>query len=122
MPFSQNTNLLYAKGKVFLKETQWHKFYANRIRKLWSFKYMTSAILISILAILKINSGSILISEEYMCRLRNIAMCDYHQSVTSGQTNGQTLDKVIPSCAALLRQRQKMRLYTLSSSIPQINI
>ena len=41
-----------------------------------------------------------------MCRLRNIAMCDYQESVTTGQTHGrtdrqndrQTPDKVIPMC------------------------
>ena len=41
-----------------------------------------------------------------MCRLRNIAMCDYQESMTTGQTHGQTdtqtdrqtPDKVIPMC------------------------
>ena len=37
-----------------------------------------------------------------MCRLRNIAMRDYLESVTIGQTDtrthGQTPDKVIPMC------------------------
>ena len=37
-----------------------------------------------------------------MCRLRNIAMSDYQESVTTGQTEGQTdrqtPDKVIPMC------------------------
>ena len=37
-----------------------------------------------------------------MCRLRNIAMDDYQESVTTGQTDRQrdrqTLDKVIPMC------------------------
>ena len=41
-----------------------------------------------------------------MCRLRNIAMRDYQESVTTGQTHrqtnrwmdGQTPDKVIPMC------------------------
>ena len=37
-----------------------------------------------------------------MCRLRNIAMRDYQESVTTGQTDGrtdrQTPDKVIPMC------------------------
>ena len=37
-------------------------------------------------------------SEECMCRLRNIAMCDYQESVTTGQTHRQTPDKVIPMC------------------------
>ena len=31
-----------------------------------------------------------------MCRMRNIAMCDYQESVTTGQTDRQTPDKVIP--------------------------
>ena len=37
-----------------------------------------------------------------MCRLRNIAMLDYQESVTIGQTDTrthrQTPDKVIPMC------------------------
>ena len=37
-----------------------------------------------------------------MCRLRNIAIRDYQESVTTGQTdrrtNRQTPDKVIPMC------------------------
>ena len=37
-----------------------------------------------------------------MCRLRNIAMCDYQESVTTGQTHGRTdrqmPEKVIPMC------------------------
>ena len=38
-----------------------------------------------------------------MCRLQNIAMCDYQESVTTGQTDtrtdGQMSDKVIPMCS-----------------------
>ena len=41
-------------------------------------------------------------SEECTCRLRNIAMRDYKESVTTGQTytqtDRQTPDKVIPMC------------------------
>ena len=33
-----------------------------------------------------------------MCHLRNMAMCDYQESVTTGQTDRQTPDKVIPMC------------------------
>ena len=33
-----------------------------------------------------------------MCRLQNIAMLDYQESVTTGQTDRQTPDKVIPMC------------------------
>ena len=29
-------------------------------------------------------------SEKCMCRLRNIAMRDYEENVTTGQTHGQT--------------------------------
>ena len=43
-----------------------------------------------------------------MCRLRNIAMPDYQETVTIGQTHGQTPDKVISLCAALLRRRHKI--------------
>ena len=37
-------------------------------------------------------------SEECMCRLRNIAMRDYQESVTTGQTHRQTPDRMIPMC------------------------
>ena len=41
-------------------------------------------------------------SQECTCRLRNIAMCDYQESVTTGltgrKTHIQTPDKVIPMC------------------------
>ena len=58
---------------------------------------------------LKNKSGSILIPKECMCRLRNIAMCDYQQCVTTGQTDTWTdrhWSKWSP-CAALLRRRHK---------------
>ena len=49
-----------------------------------------------------------------MCRLRNIAMGDYQESVTigqitGGQTDRQTPDKVIPTCMCryMLRKRHK---------------
>ena len=42
-------------------------------------------------------------SEECMCRLRNIAMRDYQESVTTGQTP----DKVIPMCHYALQTTQK---------------
>ena len=42
-----------------------------------------------------------------MCRLRNIAMRDYQESVTTGQTDRQTPDKVIPLCRYALQQTQK---------------
>ena len=41
-----------------------------------------------------------------MCRLRNIAMCDYKESVTTGQTDGQVdrhaeqSDPYVPLCFA----------------------
>ena len=39
-----------------------------------------------------------------MCRLRNIAMCDHQESVTTGQTDGQTdagqSDPYVPLCFA----------------------
>ena len=45
-------------------------------------------------------------SKECMCRLRNIAMCDYQESVTTGQMDGQTdrrtearqSDRYVPLC------------------------
>ena len=49
-----------------------------------------------------------------MCRLRNIAMRDYQESVTSGQTDthrrtdGQTPDKVIPMCRYASQATQKL--------------
>ena len=42
-----------------------------------------------------------------MCRLRNIAMRDYQESVTSGQTDRQTPDKIIPMCHYALQATQK---------------
>ena len=43
-------------------------------------------------------------SEDCMCRLRNIAMHDYKESVTTGQTYGQTdtrqSDSYVPLCFA----------------------
>ena len=47
-----------------------------------------------------------------MCRLRNIAMCDYQESVTIGQTDTrthrQTPDKVIPMCRNASQATQKV--------------
>ena len=49
-----------------------------------------------------------------MCRLRNIAMHDFKESVTTGQTDGwmerQGLDKVILMCRYALQVTQKMSL------------
>ena len=46
-----------------------------------------------------------------MCRLRNIAMRDYQESVTIGQTDArthrQTPDKVIPMCRYASQATQK---------------
>ena len=45
-----------------------------------------------------------------MCRLQNIAMCDYQESVTTGQTHGQAdrqmPDNVIPMCPYALQVTQ----------------
>ena len=53
--------------------------------------------------------------EECMCRLRNIAMRDYQESVTMGQTDTrthrQTPDKVIPMCRYASQATQKMYFY-----------
>ena len=43
-----------------------------------------------------------------MCRLRNIAMCDYQESVT-----GQTLDKVIPICRYASQATQIVKVIDL---------
>ena len=47
-----------------------------------------------------------------MCHLRNIAMCDYLESVTTGQTDTQTdrqtQDKVIPMCRYASQATQKV--------------
>ena len=40
-------------------------------------------------------------------RMGNIAMCDYQESVTTGQTDTQTPDKVIPMCRYALKVTQK---------------
>ena len=45
-----------------------------------------------------------------MCPLRNIAMRDYQESVTTGQTHGRTdrqTDKVIPMCRYASQETQK---------------
>ena len=42
-----------------------------------------------------------------MCRLRNIATLGYQESETTGQTHGQTLDKVIPMCRYASKVTQK---------------
>ena len=47
------------------------------------------------------------VTEEYMCRLRNIAMRDYQDSVTTGQTDRQTPDKVIHMCRYASQATQK---------------
>ena len=50
-------------------------------------------------------------SEECMCRLQNIALRDYQESVTTRQTDGrtdrQTPDKVIPMCRYASQATQK---------------
>ena len=45
-----------------------------------------------------------------MCHLRNIATCmrDYQESVTTGQTDGQMPDKVIPMCRYASQATQKL--------------
>ena len=45
-----------------------------------------------------------------MCRLPNIAMCDYKESVTTGQTNRQTPDKVIPISSYASQATQKLKI------------
>ena len=52
-----------------------------------------------------------------MCRLRNITMRDYQESVTTGQTHTrtdgrtdrQTPDKVIPMCRYALQANAKVK-------------
>ena len=49
-----------------------------------------------------------------MCRLRNIAMHDYQESVTTGQTDRWTdrqTDKVIPMCHNASQATQKLSDY-----------
>ena len=52
-----------------------------------------------------------------MCRLQNIAMQDYQESVTTGQTqtdrqmDRQTPDKDIPKCRYALQATQKYSNY-----------
>ena len=48
-------------------------------------------------------------SEECMCRLRNIAMRDYQESVTTGET-GRRTDKGIPMCRYASQKHNKMNL------------
>ena len=51
-----------------------------------------------------------------MCRLRNIAKHDYQESVTTGQTDRQTPDKVIPMCRYASQVTQKRKKNTDLSS------
>ena len=44
-----------------------------------------------------------------MCDLRNKAMHDYQESVTTGQTDTWTPDKVIPICRYALQATQKLK-------------
>ena len=50
-------------------------------------------------------------SKESMCCLKNIAMCDYKESVTTGQTHTdrRMLDKVIPMCHYTSQATQKKK-------------
>ena len=64
-----------------------------------------------------------------MCHLRNIAMCDYQISVTTGQTDARThthtdermdrqkLDKVIPMCCYASQGTQKV--HQVPQNLPQ---
>ena len=63
------------------------------------FEYLTALCLESrVMSTSTISETEWQYSEECMCHLRNIAMCNYQKSVTSGQTDRQTPDKVIPMC------------------------
>ena len=61
-----------------------------------------------------------------MCRLRNIAMRDYQESVTIGQTDTrthrQTPDKVIPMCRYASQATQDDTIKTDCSSLMKKNI
>ena len=52
-----------------------------------------------------------------MCCLRNIAMCDYQESVTTGQTDRQTPDKVIPMCRYASQATQKCDVYMTCTNV-----
>ena len=52
-----------------------------------------------------------------MCRLRNIALLDYQESVTTGQTDRQTPYKVIPMCRYASQATQK----SIYKGHPKIN-
>ena len=57
-----------------------------------------------------------------MCRLRNIAMRDYQETVTTGETHGpvdrQTPDKVFPMCCYASQATQKLPA-VLSELLPR---
>ena len=61
-------------------------------------------------------------SKECMCRLRNIAMTDFKESVTTGQTDTDGLTNrhrtKLSLCAAMLRRRHKNwhKLITMPSN------
>ena len=52
---------------------------------------------------------------ECMCRLRNIANRDYQESVTTGQTERQTPNKVIPMCCYASQATKKV--YTTPTNL-----
>ena len=62
-----------------------------------------------------------------MCRLQNIAMHDYQESVTIGQTHGQTdrqtPDKVISMCryaSQAIQQSNNLVGYMYTNNVPGI--
>ena len=48
-----------------------------------------------------------------MCRLQNIAMREYQESVTTGQADGQTPEKVIPMCRYTSQATQKVSSFQI---------
>ena len=54
-------------------------------------------------------------SEEYMCRLQNLALRDYQESVTTGQTHGRIDRRRTKLCFAGDTTRQKMVLFPTSA-------
>ena len=65
-------------------------------------------------SIWNINEMFLKVNKGHMCRLWNIAMQDYQESVTTWQTHRRTPDKVIPMCRYASQATQKLNQKSLT--------
>ena len=59
--------------------------------------------------------------EECMCRLRTIAMCDYHESVTTGQTDNRQSDPNVPALQAAQKSGYFTSFYNIKALWTPVN-